>query len=208
MTIVQSRNRRGTLILGGNEFACQINAVSITPVYSETGEAKETLCGDTTEVTRTKTWTLKLNAVQDGFDDPQGLIKWTWVHEMTWQEFAWLPNGPGGKAQISGQAEVLAMDLGGPVAESLTSDAEWKARNVVYHVASQSGVGKSHCAPGMKFPAEPTVTASDSTNAGKLSALGYAVTPTAGPAWTLGQKITIGNFDFHWAGSAWAAGAA
>jgi hypothetical protein len=55
------------------------------------------------------------------------------------------------------------------------------------------------------FPAEPTVTASDSTNAAKLASLGYVASPTT--AWLTGQKITIGTFLFNWSGTAWAPGA-
>lgn len=63
---------------------------------------------------------------------------------------------------------------------------------------------KSQAMPGDLFPAEPTVTASDSTNAAKLAGLGYVASPTTN--WTTGQKITIGTFAFNWTGSAWAAG--
>ncbi|MDN4616409.1 hypothetical protein P5G50_18330 [Leifsonia sp. F6_8S_P_1B] len=64
---------------------------------------------------------------------------------------------------------------------------------------------KASAAPGTVFPAEATVTAQDSTNAGKLAALGYVANPTT--AWTSGQKITVGSYDFNWSGTAWAAGA-
>lgn len=65
---------------------------------------------------------------------------------------------------------------------------------------------KSAAAPGAVFPAEPTVTVSDSTNAAKLSGLGYTADPAT--AWSSGEAITVGTFDFHWDGAAWAAGAA
>ena len=38
----------------------------------------------------------------------------------------------------------------------------------------------------------------------KLTGLGYAASPTT--AWTYGQKITIGLYDFNWSGTAWASG--
>jgi hypothetical protein len=60
-------------------------------------------------------------------------------------------------------------------------------------------------APGTVYPAEATITASDAPNAAKLTGLGYVAVPQT--AWTTGQKITIGTFDFNWTGSAWAAGA-
>ncbi|UAJ78313.1 hypothetical protein IT072_02375 [Leifsonia sp. ZF2019] len=64
---------------------------------------------------------------------------------------------------------------------------------------------KSAAAPGNVFPADSNITASDSTNAAKLAGLGYVANPTT--AWTTGQKISIGAFDFNWSGTAWAAGA-
>lgn len=64
---------------------------------------------------------------------------------------------------------------------------------------------KGRAQPGSSFPAEPTVTASDSTNAAKLTGLGYVAYPTS--AWTTGQQITIGGFAFSWTGAAWQAGA-
>jgi hypothetical protein len=51
----------------------------------------------------------------------------------------------------------------------------------------------------------PTITASDSTNAARLTALGFVASPTS--AWTTGQQISIGGFAFNWSGAAWAAGA-
>jgi hypothetical protein len=70
---------------------------------------------------------------------------------------------------------------------------------------TQNSPNKAAAAPGTTFPAEPTVTASDSTNAAKLTPLGYVAAPTS--AWTTGQKITVGTYDFNWSGTAWAAGA-
>lgn len=59
--------------------------------------------------------------------------------------------------------------------------------------------------PGATFPYEPTITASDGTNAGRLAGLGYVASPTT--AWTTGQQITVNGFAFNWSGTAWAAGA-
>lgn len=64
---------------------------------------------------------------------------------------------------------------------------------------------KSGAAPGTVYPAEATVTAEDATNAAKLAGLGYTAVPTT--AWTYGQKMTVGLFDFNWSGTAWASGA-
>jgi hypothetical protein len=59
--------------------------------------------------------------------------------------------------------------------------------------------------PGDVFPADPDITASDTLNADKLNGEGFSPDPPE--AWTTGQKITIGTFDFSWDGSMWVAGA-
>lgn len=58
--------------------------------------------------------------------------------------------------------------------------------------------------PGAVFPAFPTITASDASNAARLPGLGFVASPTTN--WTTGQSITVGGFAFHWTGTAWAAG--
>jgi hypothetical protein len=68
-------------------------------------------------------------------------------------------------------------------------------------VSAQKGAASN----GSAFFNEPTITASDSTNAGRLAALGYVASPTS--AWTTGQSITVNGFAFNWSGAAWAAGA-
>jgi hypothetical protein len=65
---------------------------------------------------------------------------------------------------------------------------------------------KAQAKPGDVFPNEPTILASDSTNAAKLTPLGY-VAASGAAAWTSGQKMTVNGFDFNWSGTAWAAGA-
>lgn len=68
-----------------------------------------------------------------------------------------------------------------------------------------AGPAKGNAVPNNVYAAEPTVTASDSTNAAKLTGLGYVANPLTN--WTTGQKITIGTFMFNWNGTAWVAGA-
>ena len=68
------------------------------------------------------------------------------------------------------------------------------------------GPDKGAVDPGDVFPAEPTITASDSTNAAKLLPLGY-IAAVGAVMWTFGQKMTVGTFDFYWAASNWAPGA-
>ena len=64
---------------------------------------------------------------------------------------------------------------------------------------------RNAAAPTNTFPADPQITASDATNAGRLAGEGFKALPQTN--WTTGQKITIGTFDFNWNGTAWVAGA-
>lgn len=64
---------------------------------------------------------------------------------------------------------------------------------------------KAAVEPGDVFMAESTVTAQDSTNAAKLSGLGYV--PATTTVWLSGEFFTVGSFQFHWSGTAWVAGA-
>lgn len=68
-----------------------------------------------------------------------------------------------------------------------------------------SAGSKGAAKPYSSFAPEPTVTASDSTNAARLGPLGYVANPTSN--WTVGQSISVGGFLFNWNGTAWAAGA-
>lgn len=71
-------------------------------------------------------------------------------------------------------------------------------------IVNAPGLLKSAAKPTDAFDTEPTITASDSPNAAKLTGLGYIASPQS--AWTTGQAITIGGLAFNWSGSAWAAG--
>jgi hypothetical protein len=67
------------------------------------------------------------------------------------------------------------------------------------------GAQREVAAPSDAFTNVPTITASDSTNAGRLAGLGFAVNPAT--AWTAGQQMTVNGFPFNWSGSQWVAGA-
>lgn len=66
---------------------------------------------------------------------------------------------------------------------------------------------KANVDAGDVFATEVTVTASDSTNAAKLTGLGYIVDPAKATAWLTGEFFTVGAYTFNWSGTAWAAGA-
>jgi hypothetical protein len=65
---------------------------------------------------------------------------------------------------------------------------------------------KNQAAPDTIYGPEPSITASDATNAAKLAGLGYVAVPQT--AWTPGQffAVNMGDHSFHWNGTAFASG--
>ena len=117
-----------------------------------------------------------------------------------------------------GRCRVTSGTIGGAARETLTSDftlpltgkpdVEFGSRGnstIVTGAGSEQLIARSNAKPGDTFPADPDITASDSTNAAKLAGEGFVANP--GTAWTVGQKITVGSYAFNWTGSSWASGA-
>lgn len=65
---------------------------------------------------------------------------------------------------------------------------------------------RASASPGDSFSPEGSIIGSTSTQAAKLSGLGYAADPHE--AWGSGDSITVNGYLFHWDGSAWAPGVA
>lgn len=102
---------------------------------------------------------------------------------------------------VAGSAQGLGVEL------KALDDAGTMAR--IYKglaVPAVGGQNKGNATPGSTYTAEATITASDPTNAAKLTGLGFIANPQT--AWTTDQKITVGTFDFHWDGDSWVEGAA
>lgn len=98
----------------------------------------------------------------------------------------WFANGPDGRWEWPSAT-------GRPYAYARTDWAPSAGTSINYYVAPGDVLTNS------------SITASDVTNAAKLAGLGYIANPTT--RWTVGQKVTISGFDFHWTGTAWASGA-
>ena len=217
MAVTESRLKSGVLTLkttGGSastyQAACQSTNVRIVPgVENDNEDSVEVLCGDTiTGASSSKPAdVLAVTAIQD-FTDPAGFIAFTWAHRGETVEFTWKPNGTAAQTWAGTLTIDKPYEVGGEVNARLTADIEWPIVSLVPPTGFGTGYGspsKGAAKPGDIFPAEATVAASDSTNAAKLTGLGYVASPTT--AWKTGEKISIGGFDFNWAGSAWAAGA-
>jgi len=98
--------------------------------------------------------------------------------------------------------EVTAWAPGEYVVLQDATGARWSGSAwAAYTIPSKAAV-----APTNIFPPEATITASDPTNAAKLTGLGY-IAASGATAWVAGDKFTVGTFDFNWSGTAWAAGA-
>lgn len=65
---------------------------------------------------------------------------------------------------------------------------------------------KNSASPGDKFWGERTILGENPAGAALLAGLGFVADPTS--AWTTGQSIKVGTFDFNWNGTAWEAGVA
>lgn len=205
MTVTQSKLRKGSLILGdapGTEFSCQATAVSVTTEFSEDGDKVETLCGDEILPDTTQASTLKFTAVQD-FEDPAGLVRYSWDHSLEVVDFSWTPDKTK-IPRIYGTVQVRRLDIGGDVNKRLTSDAEWPVQEGPTFDDAVPTVTATAGTPGTWAPPELR----PATLAG-LQAAGAQVIADPVTAWTTGQYVECADSaDAHWSGTAWVAGVA
>lgn len=122
--ITQSKLKSGTFTLGATPaaFACQATNVQIVPDHDTSGDAVETLCGDSLTPDAVRTDTVKVTAIQD-FDDEDGFIAYTWLHDLETVPFSWKPNAD--SPTYTGSVQIKAATVGGDVNSRITSDVEW-----------------------------------------------------------------------------------
>lgn len=125
----QSKLKNGSLTLAGIEFGCQPTNVTITPPDPPSGsssdDSTEVLCGNVLDSDSggSSSWRLTFTGIQD-FEDPDGLINFSWENQGQDVPFNWAPMGTLGPS-FSGTVEAWPLALGGDVNKRLTSDAEW-----------------------------------------------------------------------------------
>lgn len=211
MTITESRVYHGKLVLGGTapgvggtDFSCQPSNVMVTASASTSGDDLETLCGDSILAETSLAWELDFTAIQD-WEDPTGLIRYSWDNALKTVPFQWIPND-GKTVEITGTVQVQPLDLGGDVNARLTSDAAWPiAGTPVWgtHTPTIVATGATSGSPGTWTPAGATPPAT-------LAALTGAAPPiaaTPATAWTTGQYVALGDATHaHWSGAAWVTG--
>ena len=202
--------------------------VSASP---NTTDVPATFCSPSSTRNVASSFTLNVDGIQDwGRDDGSpSFSEFLYTHDSGQVVAVLLPES-GKSVRAVAEVSVAAGDFLGAAGETLTFSGAFPASsldlydkdgNVLKSGASGDTTAKiavtgvPNCgpppvkgaaAPGDVFAAELTITASDSPNAAKLAALGFIANPTTD--WTLGQKITVGTWDFHYDSGAWAAGAA
>ena len=124
MTIVDSRQRKGTLTLDGTDFACQAKSVKIVPPEQGDDIPEEVLCGDPLTDDTEKPWKLEIVAIQD-FADADGLVNTSWVQQGQDMPFVWQPQGATGPT-YSGVVTIWPIQVGGEMVKRLESDASWR----------------------------------------------------------------------------------
>jgi hypothetical protein len=216
MTVVDSRVRKGSLIVDGQTFSCQPTNVNIAPEHTGGDEEPiEVLCGDTVSdaASATLTATLNMVAIQD-FTNPQGLIGFAWKNDSQEKDFEWQPTEDPADTW-TGKVTVQAITAGGDVAARLTTDVAWPITYLTLPVklggdvviGSGAITGVTAGTPGSFTPA-----GSEPANLAALKAdpvVGDAGTSKPSTAWTTGQHVLLGDASqAHWDGTAWVVGAA
>lgn len=156
------------------------------------------------------------NFLQD-MNQPQGLNAFLFEFD-TAEAYIYASFNGDQAPRFIGRTRITAGTMGGAARENLTSDFTLALTTkpdiefgspgntrIITGAASEQAVARADANPGDIFPADPDITASDATNAAKLTGEGFVANPQT--AWTTGQKITVGTYQFNWSGSAWAAGA-
>lgn len=194
----------GTLKFGPTgaqiDASCLVNNARIE-TSKDQDDPKYKLCGTATPGRITYTYALSGNLDTDTAD-AQGLFAYSQANAGMQVDFEFVPNSAAGTS-ATGVVTIDPLDFGGDdYGAPMDSDFEFSLIGKPDYIFPPN---RGAAAPGEIFPADPQITASDATNAAKLTGLGFVADPQS--AWTAGQKITVGTFDFNWSGAAWAAGA-
>ena len=200
---------------GGIAFECQTTSSALSASSNTSDDTTPaTMCSPeiTTTIVGVTSYTLDATVIQDPHISA-GISAYLFEWD-TREAFFYL--GLGGDAvppAAIGVCTISAGAIGGDARVTLTADISlpvsqkpdlWVGDTTTKRVILGGGANKAAAKNGDVFT-EPTITASDSTNAAKLAPLGYVASPNT--AWTTGQKITVSTFTFNWSGTAWAAGA-
>lgn len=196
-----------------HSFQCAVTQAGLTSTGGDP-VSLNTLCpeGSFSEATE-RTWQLTVTGVQD-VESAESFQMFLLEHDGELADFLYYPKTdkagtPMGRG-FTGTVTLAPPDNVGNSASgayaTFTATLPLQGKYSMVDAAGNPIPNKGAILAGDVFPADARVTASDATNAGNLISYGYVVAPP-GTAWTSGQKMTIGTFDFNWSGTAWAAGA-
>lgn len=194
-------------------FQCSVTQAGLTSTGGDPVSIN-TLCpeGSFAEATE-RAWSLAITGVQD-VESAESFQLFLLEHDGEEATFVYYPKtdkagNPVGRG-FTGTVTLAPPDNVGNAASgtfaTFTTTLPLKGKYSMVDEAGNPVPWKGAAAPGDVFPNEPTILASDASNAAKLGPLGYVANPLT--AWTAGQKITVNTFAFHWSGTAWAAAAA
>lgn len=195
-----------------HSFECAVTQAGLTSTGGDP-VALNTLCPEGTFSESTeRTWHLSVTGVQD-VESADSFQMFLLDHDGETATFEYYPKSdklgnPMGRG-FTGTVTLAPPDNVGNAASgayaTFTATLPLQGK---YSSIDQNGNPipyKGAAKPGDVFPNEPTITASDTTNAAKLAGLGY-VAASGAAAWTTGQHMTVNTFSFNWSGTAWAAG--
>lgn len=195
-----------------HEFQCAVTQAGLTSTGGDP-VSLNTLCpeGSFSEATE-RTWQLTVTGVQD-VESAESFQMFLLEHDGETATFEYYPktdkNGTPMGRGFTGTVTLAPPDNIGNAASgayaTFTATLPLQGKYSMVDAAGNPIPNKAAAKPGDVYPNEPTVTASDATNAAKLGPLGYVAAEPA--AWTSGQKMTVNGYDFNWTGTDWAAGA-
>jgi hypothetical protein len=110
-----------TLGAGGTAFSAEVRLQSFTVGWSESvsrTESRKFLSGDISAPSDKVTYSSSVSGkIASDFDDPDGLVTWSWVHRGTEQDFVYVPNSDAERA-VRGNLRPIPLDFGGDVEAS------------------------------------------------------------------------------------------
>ena|ERR1700754_4371115 len=125
MPLTSSKQKNGTLTIGGIEFGCQTRNVKIVPPDQPDDASDEVLCGDLIPSDDAAAgWVLGITSIQD-FTDPDGYTNYMYDNQGDVVAFTWKPTA----AEFpiySGNVTVWPAEVGGDMNKRLESEQELK----------------------------------------------------------------------------------
>ena len=124
MPLTVSKQKNGTLTIGGQEWGCQAKNVKIIPLDQPDDASEEVLCGDLIPPDEggDNAFKLGITSIQD-FTDPDGFTNYMYDNQGEVQAFVWTPIGVTGPSW-GGSLIVWPSEIGGDVNKKVEAELE------------------------------------------------------------------------------------